>query len=53
MDIGGPMKIRKSLTAIQRANQAFTIHPKSFVFLDRKTGTHALISKRMRMGACR
>jgi hypothetical protein len=33
------MKIRKSLTAIQRANQAFTIHPKAFVFFDRETGT--------------
>jgi hypothetical protein len=35
----GAMKIRKSLTTIQSANQAFTIHPKALVFFDRKTGT--------------
>jgi DNA-binding CsgD family transcriptional regulator len=33
------MKSRKSLTTIHRANQAFKIHPKAFVFFDKKTGT--------------
>jgi DNA-binding CsgD family transcriptional regulator len=33
------MKSRKSLTTIHDANQVFTVHPKAFVFFDRKTGT--------------
>jgi DNA-binding CsgD family transcriptional regulator len=33
------MKSRKSLTAIHNADQVFTVHPKAFVFFDRKTGT--------------
>jgi DNA-binding CsgD family transcriptional regulator len=33
------MKDRKNLTAIHPADRDFTIHPKAFVFFDRKTGT--------------
>jgi DNA-binding CsgD family transcriptional regulator len=33
------MKGRKSLTTIHSAGRGFTIHPKAFVFFDRKTGT--------------
>jgi DNA-binding CsgD family transcriptional regulator len=33
------MKGRKILTAIHSADHDFTIHPKAFVFFDRKTGT--------------
>jgi len=33
------MKSRKSQTTIHGANHDFTIHPKAFVFFDRKTGT--------------
>ncbi len=33
------MKARKSHTTIHSADHNFTIHPKAFVFFDRKTGT--------------
>jgi DNA-binding CsgD family transcriptional regulator len=33
------MKGRKNLTTIHGVDQHFTIHPKAFVFFDRKTGT--------------
>jgi hypothetical protein len=33
------MKSRKSLTTILGASQAFTVHPKAFVYFDRKIGT--------------
>ena len=33
------MKTRKNHRAIHRAGYEFTIHPKTFVFFDRKTGT--------------
>src|ERR1700680_965552 len=33
------MKGRKSLTTIHGVERDFTIHPKAFVFFDRKTGT--------------
>ena len=33
------MNGRKSLTAIRSTDQTFTIHPKTFVFFHKKTGT--------------
>jgi DNA-binding CsgD family transcriptional regulator len=39
MELRGTMKNRKILAAIHSATHDFTIHPKAFVFFDRKTGT--------------
>jgi DNA-binding CsgD family transcriptional regulator len=39
MELGGTMKGQKNLTTIYSTNHDFTIHPKAFVFFDKKTGT--------------
>jgi DNA-binding NarL/FixJ family response regulator len=39
MELGGTMKDRKSLRTLHSIDHDFTIHPKAFVFFDRKTGT--------------
>jgi DNA-binding NarL/FixJ family response regulator len=43
--IGGSMNGRKIFSTIQSADQHFRVHPSSFVFFDKKTGTRRFEAK--------